>query len=186
MRSPELYHDQAEGYQVIGRELGPMNVELSLEDVERLRNIGRQVMFSEASSKDIHEDTVQAVLLAPREVGGFTDDFVPHLYVAALDQYLEDEDSWKTRVRYHKYHGTSDSLDLIIEYSAEVQGDEVVAAKRALYRARNKERLLATGSGLELEKFERRTMTETSLLPSHIDRMEQRVNRLIKRAENTR
>ena len=169
------------GFQVVGEFIYASETELPLSDAEKLRDVGRRVMFSEASSTGVYDEELQSVILAPRPAGAQHDPAVKDIYVAALD--FQGDDIWKSRLRYHSYERGVDTHDLIVECAVEVYGEDVMTARRSIYRTRHTERLYPTGRGLQLDKFDRRTMAETPLLPSHIDTIEKRVERLIKRAE---
>ena len=176
-----------DAYVQVGERRNGDEVELSIEDARRLRDIGRNVMFSSGSDVDAREGSIVASLLASANFNrsSLPDFGVSSLYMMAQEFYSDNDDQWRSVVRRHSYRrlGPRESLDMISEYEVEVWGDDVLIARRGLYKMCASESFHATDRSIEIQRYTRRTKTETPLLTRHIDQLNEHSQSIIKRAE---
>jgi hypothetical protein len=171
--------------------VGPLAVEddvlISMDDAERLRSIGQNLIMAQDSSQHITESTISAALVASVRFR------VPILRhdnedASSVYGYAEEvsygNDGWRSLIKYHWY-GKRDGSEIGFEsdYVVDVFDNEVILAKRSLYRLREFRDVCVKGGQINIESMERRTMADTQLEGHHIDRIEERINRLIKRTE---
>lgn len=145
------------------------------------------LFYQALSAKHISESTISASLVVSNHLRlpAYLDDSISSLY-----GYVEDEsygdNSWRTLLKYHSY-GVRDGgfLGFESEYVIDVLDDEVVLAKRSLYRRRDLKNVSVNKAEINVEIFERRTMADTALESRHVGRLEQRMKRLVSRAERS-
>lgn len=173
------------GFERVGAPIEEGSVSVSMQDAERLRAIGQNIIFSSKSSKYITDSTISASLVVAN-----------HLYIPTLGQdnsskvygFAEEEShddgSWRAHVKYHWY-GEREGTEIGFEsdYLVDVFDDEVLFARRSLYRHRELRDISVIGKEISIQTTERRTMADTALQSHHVDRLEKRVNNLVRRAD---
>ena len=171
--------------------VGPVAVEsdvlITMDDAERLRSIGQNLIMAEGSSQHITETTISAALVASMRfrvpILAHNTDNASSVYGYA-EEVSYGDDGWRSLIKYHWY-GKRDGSEIGFEsdYVVDVFDNEIILAKRSLYRLREFKDVFVRGGEVSVESMERRTMADTQLEGHHIDRIEERVNRLIKRTE---
>jgi hypothetical protein len=173
------------GFERVGAPIEEGSVSVNLEDAERLRAIGQNIIFSSKSSKHITDSTISASLVVAN-----------HLYIPTLSNdnsskvygYAEEESrddgSWSAHVKYHWY-GERDGTEIGFEsdYLVDVFDDQVLFARRSLYRLRELRDISVIGNEINIKTTERRTMADTALETHHLERLEKRVGNLVRRAD---
>jgi|GEM_PF-3032811 len=175
----------AKGFERIGSPVEAEEVCITIEDAERVRSIGHEIMFLSTSSKHIDDSIIAASVVAPNNfnIPGFWDSSVPALYM-----YVEDEsygeDGWRSLLRYNSYRDCEGLLGFESDYEIEILGEEVVIAKRSIFRLRDTREITSIRNNeIDIQVVERRTMTETPLTSAHIDTLERRTKRLAARSQ---
>jgi len=173
------------GFERVGTPIVESAVTLSLEDAERLRSVGQNIILSANSATHMTDSTISAALVVSN-----------HLYIPTLSHdnsskvygYAEEESyddlGWRAAVKYHWY-GQRDGTEIGFEsdYLVDVFDDEVVFARRSLFRLRELRDISIIGHEINITSTERRTMADTPLESHHVDRIEKRVNNLVRRSE---
>lgn len=173
------------GFERVGAPIKEGNVSVSLNDAERLRAIGQNIIFSTKSAKHITESTISAALVVSNHlhIPSLIHDNSTSVYGYAEEESYDDV-GWRAFVKYHWY-GQSDGTEIGFEsdYLVDVFDDEVLFARRSLYRLREFRDISVIGKVINIESTERRTMADTPLESHHIGRLEKRVSNLIRRAD---
>ena len=100
------------------------------------------------------------------------------------EEESHDDGSWRAHVKYHWY-GEREGTEIGFEsdYLVDVFDDEVLFARRSLFRHRELRDISVNGHEINVKTTERRTMADTRLETHHIERLEKRVGNLVRRAD---
>lgn len=178
----------ANQFERIGQQASEADVLIGIDDAERMRYIAQNVILSPESSKHVSDSLIAASLVVSNQI------YMPalagdHGAAASLYAYVEDESfgdiGWRTLLKYHSYRMDDGLMGFESAYEVNVLDNEVVLAKRALYRLRDHRDVSTNGREINIVVDERRTMAETALQSCHVDRLESRMTRLVHRAERS-
>lgn len=126
----------SQGFERVGPVLTQDEVLIDLHDAERMRSIGDNILLSKESTKHITDSRMSAALVVSNKLR------IPRLLndnSSAVYAYAENESygdsGWRTILKYHRY-GEHDGgfLGFESEYAVDVFGDEILFAKRSIYR----------------------------------------------------
>lgn len=177
----------AHGFERVGPLIEQNDVAIDLRDAERLRSIGDNVLLSSESTKHITDTSMTASLVVANHlrIPSLRDDNSAALY-GYVEQNTYGDNGWQMRLKYHRY-GERDGglLGFESEYAIDVFDDEILFAKRSIYRLRDIKNISVGKNEINIEVLERRTMADTALERVHIDRLEERMRRLVGRAERS-
>jgi hypothetical protein len=92
----------AKGYNRIGPEVAAENLRIDIEEAERIRNIGVNLMLSDRSTKHFEETSISASLVADSSVGvyNYRPEEVSYVYGYVEEESLGD-DSWRVLLKYN-------------------------------------------------------------------------------------
>lgn len=166
----------------IGEELVGSEPTIELHDAERLRDIGRSVFLSPKSTVGFDENTITGVRVVSNNFGlqNYHDPNINAATVIANDHSYED--SWMARVRYLNYRNVDGVLGFETDLMVKVSNEDVVLAKRSIYRVRQFTQLTSVKrTAIEVLEVTAQTVADTPLAVEHIDELETRVNRAMRR-----
>lgn len=174
------------GFNRVGSGIGSDHVRIDIEEAERIRNIGTDLMFCEKSTKHIGETAISASLVASNMLG--IHNYRP-LDVANVYGYVEDEslgdDSWHLLLKYNSYKDLDGGLlGLESSYEVSVIDGSVAVALCGLYHLRDTRDIKVRGNEIKIEQMEKRTMTEIPLTSERIDNLDEKIRRLIGRVKS--
>ncbi len=92
------------------------------------------------------------------------------------------EDSWMARVRCLNYRNVDGVLGFETDLMVKVSNEDVVLAKRSIYRVRQFTQLASVKrTAIEVLEVTAQTVADTPLMVEHIEELEARVGRAMRR-----
>lgn len=176
----------AKGYNRIGPEVAAGQLKIDIEQAERIRNIGVDLMLSDRSTKHFEEASISASLVADSSVGvyNYRPEEVSYVYGYVEDESLGD-DSWRVLLKYNSYRDLDGGLfGLESAYEVNVSDGRVILALCGLQRLRDTRDIKVKRREIFIEQMEKRVMAEVPLTPERIDNLELKVKKLLGRAKS--
>lgn len=176
----------AKGFNRIGPEVAAGQLKIDIEQAERIRNIGVDLMLSDRSTKHFEEASISASLVADSSVGvyNYRPEEVSYVYGYVEDESLGD-DSWRVLLKYNSYRDLDGGLfGLESAYEVNVIDGRVILALCGLQRLRDTRDIKVKRREIFIEQMEKRVMAEVPLTPERIDNLELKVKKLLGRAKS--
>jgi hypothetical protein len=176
----------AKGYNRIGPEVAAENLRIDIEEAERIRNIGVNLMLSDRSTKHFEETSISASLVADSSVGvyNYRPEEVSYVYGYVEEESLGD-DSWRVLLKYNSYRDLDGGLfGLESAYEVNVIDGRVILALCGLQRLRDTRDIKVRGREIFIEQMEKRVGAEVPLTSDRIDNLEVKVKKLLGRANS--